>query len=523
MDWQVNLTGNVPEAAAAGAAALREEDAAAKSALAGLEAFRGAASAIEASTRATSALASELRAASAAASAARPAFSAATPEDFKRSKWEAPLPPAPPSASALGASSGGAGSALAKGATSAASALGSTASALKTATVGLVAYGAAMAGLHGLSDLTTMAIGWRTMGQLQLLSYRATMDLRRAVLGVDAQPLVRTFARLETNLSKSTVTGSALSGILTRGFSGAFAMFERFGPMVEGAFQGAVLGALKVEIAWVKLKTAAVPLVAAYESLVGPADEANASATAGGAAFSVLAGGLRLAADAASALVSAYNGLAAKGAFGAGAQGREFARFNQEQAEERSAAASRANGKSQVYEAEDGGAFKRNRGQEILNQQEAGKANGKALADGHVEGIDAGAAAVGAAGERLGATAIAGARRGADAHSPSRKAIVLGKDIDAGAAQGVDEDAPKVEAAGARMAASAIHGAGKGGAPGGAGAGLTVGQIGPFYIQASAGSTEDQRRQILGYAPDLAQEILRILSARLGLPVLGTS
>lgn len=396
-----------------------------------------------------------------------------------------------------------------------------TSSKIKELAKGALAYGAALAGIHGLYELTTMAIGWRTMGHLQMLSWRATMDIRRAVKDTDAQPLVRAFTRLESNLSKSTITGAALSGILTRGFNAFFGGVERVGPMLEGVFQYGVLGALKLESAWLDVRLETIPLTSALGSLGEELDKLDWSDD-GASTWASTVEEIRGIADAAAGAVAKLNAVL-----------RDF--------RESGAAQLQTNAKRNLGMISEG-EYDRQRRENLggktwspkgggegfaavgpgFDPGAAGRGTGKALGEGIVKGLDETAPAVAAAGARSANTANQAARNAVGAHSPADATIKLGRDMGAGQVVGLDQSRPAIEAAGARnLGTGAIPGA-PGGGKGAGGAGLTIGAlIGSLTIEMKGGASQDMRAQLLAMAPDLAQEILRILSARLGLPILG--
>lgn len=471
--WRVDLEGNVPEAAARGGAALREESQqaatlaaalkeaqretaalkAAQSALAGggqavdVEAYRALSGEIDRAAGKAAGLATEL---------------AKTGQAGRDFDGEAR------SAKALAKETEDAAKAQQKEATAARRAAEEQhASSRKTiqetreqvAGVGALAarvgaYGAALAGLHGLGDLASMAIGWRTLGQLQMVSWKATMDLRQAVRGVDAQPLVRAATALERNLSKSSVTGNALSGILTRGFDGFFHAVERLEPVVEFVFQGMVLGALETEVAFQKARGTLAPLIVTLEEAAGETDLISAASSAAAVGFQGLTvyvetaakaidfayqsavklndalGGIPLAVlqrvpDAAKALNSVYSGAG------------------------RALTAPLAQGADALQ------AF-RNRDVDPGESAAGGEATGKATGEGVVKGIDSMIAAVFAAGRKLGEAGVTGARAGADAHSPSRATYKLGDDMAEGDIQGMRARAGDVERTAAEVLAPKV-------------------------------------------------------------------
>jgi hypothetical protein len=385
---------------------------------------------------------------------------------------------------------------------------------VKDQTKALLAYGAASAGIRGIGDLTQMAIGWRGVGQLQMVSLKATMDLRRAVSGVDAQPLVRGATALERNLSKSTVTGRALSEELTRGFNATFSVIERLEPVAEGVLQTLVLGGLEAEIAWQRGRAAAAPLVVLIEDATSRVDGMGASADAAVAIFekmeTVVEGVARAISFAAEKMDSLVK-FSVRKVYDT-PQFRADAEADRARDEQRKrAAAAEEAGPKEVYRFEGGKLVAR----DIV---EGGVQTGQDIAAGIGKGIDAGIPAVRAAGARAGQAAVDGARgpAGADAHSPSRKTERLGGDMDEGAIRGMERDASGVAAAAAKALAPDVEPRpGQAGPAGGTTAGLSIGQIGPFHF---GELTPQNMRQA---AEEAVREGVRAALIRLGLPIPG--
>ena len=509
MRYEVELTGNVPEAARTGAEALREEGRAA----------REMAAAMASASRSLG----ELAAAQRAAATARPAFSASTAENFRPSRWEQPGPPPAPEKPKGPDEEKQRPSLLSRLATEAkksgkeqADAARSVALSAQDAAKGLIAYGAAMAGLHGMRDLAQMAIGWRGMAQLQLLSWKATMDLRQAVRGVDAGPLVRATTALERNLSKSTVTGSALSGILTRGFNAAFSVIERLEPVAESFFQGLVLGGLEAEIAWHKSRAAAAPLIALIEDMTGGVDGIGIAAEGATTAFRAMANVVETIAGGISSAVTAMDTLVRKTVRWSYDTPEFRAQAEAEKArEERARAAEQPSKNREVFQIENGKAKRI----DIVDQTE-GIDVGRDIGRGIVKGLDAETGAVREAGRRAGASAVEGARAGADAHSPSRSTERLGRDIDAGGVKGMEADAGKVQAAAERVFTLDVQAAAPAPSSSGAAPGhpsMSIGQIGPFVFGESVPQNTRQN------AEEMVREGIRAALQRLGIPLPGVA
>ncbi len=537
MEYRVDIKGDT-SGATAGAAALRDERAAAVDTTKAIQGVGSAVEGLHENTKAAAELAAALRAvaeganaAKAAQQAAAPAFSTATDHDFKASKWETPPPskgaadPQEQEQKAIKAKAAeeakyqkavDASDAKVKQAAGKAATYGKEgASSVATATKNVLAYGAALAGIGGAAELTKIAIGWRGAAQLQMLSYKATMDLRRAVAGVDPQPLVRGFAALEKNISKSTVTGDALSGILTRGFNGLFSLFEKGEPLIERAFQGMVLGALEVEDAWLDLRLAAQPLTKAIGDLLGSKVGMQGAADAGSAAFRVLAGTIEFTASALNKVVAAYRWLDERARRSSMSEEERNRLDNADRAAEEQAArdkATSARGREEVYTSVNGAKATLT---EVKPEQDAEGhfvETGKALGNGIVKGLDDTMAAVKAAGGRAADAANRGAKEKAEIHSPSaltRREV--GRQLGAGVELGVDDMAPDIQAAAARSLVPDV-GAGAGGGSGGAPMSFT---IGPIYITSNGQRPEDVREA----ARDGVHEAFRELCIRLGRPV----
>lgn len=525
MQYRIDLAGDT-SAAERGAAALRDEGKAARELVAELS---GVARAYEEAASARS------KAEGAAARpSSTPAFSGARDEDFKRSRWEQD------SAGAKAAEQAAAGrrkedergeqastkaaAASSKGAKDSIDLATKAGLGLKDLTRGALAYGAALAGLHSLSDLARMAIGWRGLAQLQMLSWKATMDLRTAVRGVDAQPLVRAATALEKNLSKSTVTGNALSGILTRGFSSVFQAIEKLEPVAEAVFQGMVLGALRAEIAYQHVRGTLAPVTVALEDALGDVDAMGIAAELVETGFKGIAGyveimaaGITKAYEVAVKLDEALGGIPGKLAkaapgfykstYGAAAD------IVTKPFRDVSAAVSGEAPKEDTH-----GAFEIDKEGRIKVAMDDGEAVGKALGEGMGKGIDGSLPAVAAAGRRLGSGAAEGARAGADAHSPSRKTEQLGDDLDEGAIRGMRRKAGEVARTAGEVLAPDVAAGTPGGSTAPAMGPVSIGQIGPFVFP---GLTD--KADVRPTVESAIHDALRGALIRLGLPIPGAT
>lgn len=344
-----------------------------------------------------------------------------------------------------------------------------------SATSNIIRYGAALAGIGSLGALTQMAIGWRNLGALQMIGMRATQDVRRLMMGTDSAPLVRAASMLEKNLRTSSVTGSALSGILQRGFGAVFGMLERGEPLIQGVFEGMVIGALSAEIALLRARVALAPLTVAIEDWLGSEDAMQTAAYAGAAGLAAIA--IAAAAAAAEvALVGAAFTAVGNAIRQAVALYREWdsAAVGKSFYTEGSAGADKAYGVHGIGQEEAASTHAKF----VASQAAAasgGAGTGKALADGMAAGMASGEGAVAAGAAKLVTVAEKSARRAADAHSPSvrfRKGV--GKDMGTGTAAGIDDQAPAVQAAADRSlvpdqpsVAGAVGGGGGAGARGG--------------------------------------------------------
>lgn len=154
----------------------------------------------------------------------------------------------------------------------------------------------AVAGASGAMSLAQIAIGYRAVERLQMISFRAQVNLRRMFKGVDSKPLERSYMRLTDMLNTATPMGKALSEILTRGFNNTFKLIEHGTPYIEAFGQGLLLAALIGENAWLRLRIALVPVTSRLGAVTDRATLLKAVAY--GTAASVLALGGYMAATA---------------------------------------------------------------------------------------------------------------------------------------------------------------------------------------------------------------------------------
>lgn len=399
-----------------------------------------------------------------------------------------------------------AGDAGAKGAKGTELGLSRVTGAAGGAIAAMVGVAAASAGIGGLGDLTKLAIGWRGMAQLQTISMRATMDTRRLFQGLDSSPLVRAAFNLEKNLSQSTVTGKALSGVLQRGFSGAFAVAERLEPVLSGAFQLGVLGALQLEGALLRTEIAAAPLIVAFEDFAESEAGAAVSAGAVSAAISTIGGVVAIATIPLRDMIKQLQLLSAfKKVWDS--DGKDVAGVAKALglAAPTTAAGAPAPAGGSKPQA-DGSA------------RTSGHATGKDLGAGIVAGMADQEAAVRAGGGRLADAANQGARTKAEAHSPSEMTKRLGRDLGDGSIVGMDSKRDEVQAAAERSLVPDVSGGRGGGAAVTASASPTAGPASVtlhFYFPALTSGRPDD---IKAAASEFHAGV-RTLAMQLGLPV----
>jgi hypothetical protein len=192
----------------------------------------------------------------------------------------------------------------------------------------------AVAGVQGGLGLAKIAIGYQGMARLQMITYQAHLQIRSLFRGVDSRPLERAYLQFTKLFSLSTVTGQAISKGLTRGFNGLFSAIEKAEPYFSGFVRGMVLGALKVEGAWLRARIFLFPLTDAIEDATGKIDGVKLAAYAGVAAVGLLAakglgllslGGAALTAGKAMLGLATSTGVAGTAALGAAGPWLAFA------------------------------------------------------------------------------------------------------------------------------------------------------------------------------------------------------
>lgn len=398
--------------------------------------------------------------------------------------------------------------------------LGGVAGVYKAGVAAAVAY----AGVTGGAALTQVAIGYQGVARLQAISYRASLDVRRLFTGVDAAPLVRAADRFERNLQRSTVTGNALSGILTRGFNNFFGAVERAEPYITAMGQGALIAALYVEQGMLRARLALMPYTDAIGDMIGEEDALETAAWAGGVA-------LAAAGVAAAAALAPYILLA-------GAVGAVAAAFRQAVALYREWKAMSSDEQHKIVrktlsfglidDDKDKGPSEGEQGVGVdaaalaerarmlddpnaaAKAKAAGEDTGQALGQGMMRGMRSSEAAVRAAGERLAAAADQGVRDKAQIHSPSRAMEYDAEMMGAGAVRGLVRSGPAVRAAAERALVPDLRGVvGVNGGGAGAGSGNLQVVVQAEFPNVRSGARDDIRAALEEAAPFIARLVLR--------------
>lgn len=324
----------------------------------------------------------------------------------------------------------------------------------------------AAAGAAGAMGLAKIAVGYRGMGQLMALSYRAQWQFRQLFRGVDSAPLIRGVDRFFQMFSKGSVAGAAMSGMLTRGFNGLFSFIEKAQPYVSEFFVGMLLGAAMGENAWLRLRIALFPVTAALEDAIGPMDGLKVAAWAGVAAVAALAVAGAVAVAPYLALAAAVTAAAVGFEKLASARGRSQILRGLRRVGAAIEEGSWSKGKAAVAAA-DAEADKSKTGAELGAGLQAaelermssiGQANGKALGAGTVAGALSMADAVKEAAGKLATAADAGLRQKGEIHSPSALTKRTAKQFGAGAVEGIDASAGDVQEAAGRSLVPRVGG-----------------------------------------------------------------
>lgn len=368
---------------------------------------------------------------------------------------------------------------------------------------------AAAAGAAGVADLAKLALGIRGQQQLQQVMARTAFQGRMLFKGVDSSGAVKAADRFFNSiLNPASASGKALHGLAERGVAGVSAAMEKLQPLATGLFQGVIIGALDVEIAFQKARIALFPFTDAITDSIGPMEAAEDAALAGelaleglaiaaGAAaapFVVMAGAITLAVD-------QYRRL--KKEMGANGEG-EKAKLNAGISNfygEGSTEANRAYGINGVSADEAAATHAKFLASQAGGAAGAGggAASGAEYAAGVVAGIDAGGSAVSDAGGRLAGEADGGFRAGAKIQSPSKVAYDSAGYIPAGVVNAIDDGRADVQAAADGLVPKMPGGAGggRGGASGGgrAGTGAKV-EISVSVVLQGTGKANDDMRAV---------------------------
>jgi hypothetical protein len=140
--------------------------------------------------------------------------------------------------------------------------------AAKGATIALAAMAAGLA-VAGLKMGLPLALGYKGMAKMQMISARLSLDVRKLFSGVDPAPIIRAAEKFATLFSKTTSTGRVLSDVIGRIFNGLFGFFEAAEPYAAAFFQGLIFGFLTVENAYLKVRIASLPFLGSLNSMVG--------------------------------------------------------------------------------------------------------------------------------------------------------------------------------------------------------------------------------------------------------------
>lgn len=285
---------------------------------------------------------------------------------------------------------------------------------------GLIDLASKATGVGSFGELTNIALGPRGLAGIQVAQARTNLGFRRMFMGVDPGPLLRATERFSRNFTDQTVTGRALGDILSRAYGGAFAAIERLEPIATGAMQGLVLGALKVEGAWLDFRIATFDIVQPILDAVGGVDALGVAADIAVAPFNEIALAIKVIEKGVKAfgalkdagLTSGITDLVLPESIGSALN---------------------------LYNALGGDKAKGD-----------GATVGTAAGEGIIAGLDAQEGAIFNAGTRAALAAIKGAKAGAEVKSPSRKMRrEVGRQMGAGVALGMEDEAPRIQRAAA--------------------------------------------------------------------------
>lgn len=371
---------------------------------------------------------------------------------------------------------------------------------------------------YGAKELTQLALGYRGMERLAGITQRAQFRFRQLFAGIQPKPVLDTLERISFLFSKQTTAGRALGGLLERSFNGLFGSVKTNEPLILDFFKGLVLGALRVEGAWLTLRVALFPITnllrkALNQVGVGAvlgqvAIVALTAKMVGATAATIGLGGAAAAAASKFVLIAA----AAAAAFAVGKKAiDQIAKARDEKiTKEVSAEGRRQNLITQARkEAASGGVTAQTRAKlesektalraeipkagptffntvfggaggakiaaegmkadlaaiETLTSQ-AGTKAGDAMSAGMVAGMRAGEVAVTAAGKGLARAADAGIRSEAQIKSPSRLTRRRGQQMGEGQVLGLLDMERPVQAAAERALVPDVSGASRTGSPG---------------------------------------------------------
>ncbi len=368
---------------------------------------------------------------------------------------------------------------------------------------------------------TELALGIRGMGALSAIEQRAAIQFRQLFAGVNPAPVVRAANQFSQLVNGNTASGKAMAGIFNRVFTGFFGAIERAEPYATAFVKGILIGAQEIEIAYLRAALALDPLVIALGGVdSAPIDGITVAAKAASLTFEALA----LVIDGVAAgirEIKALNDQIVRRSKTPAEQDTLRNREADKAAKDKADAEVYARGRQEVYTSVDGAKPTLAEVRPAMPPDAAKETSvpvGKAVADGVMEGMAQGKAAVMAGGEDLGKAAVAGARKGADAHSPSRATMQLGRDMGEGQEIGLAQAKPGVQAAADRSLAPDLRGAAR--ASGGASAAVGGG---PILVQVHhhwpADVAKADRQQTESAADLGTLRALRTIAAQLGVPV----
>lgn len=200
-------------------------------------------------------------------------FSSASDADFGRSKWEGwkPLAASQPKAPGAAPKAGGASPSGSDSASGFTLDLGKN---LKFVAkqAGISKAALAALGTAALFEASKLALGYRGMALLQGITMRTSLAIRQLFRGVDPMPLVRAYDSFTRLFSKSSATGIYLTGLFSRVFNALFGGIEKAEPAAEQLFKRLIIGAQQIEIAWLQMRIALVPITSALDDMLPSID-----------------------------------------------------------------------------------------------------------------------------------------------------------------------------------------------------------------------------------------------------------